>query len=727
VTIKDLFQMGWILPFLLLWVACGHREIIEEPLVDSRHRPIILTERRALALPNAPPGNRFVRGWRFAKSGTGLRIRPEGSIGWLEVAQVEARQRNLVLELVRGPDDTEAIVRAWSPDRDLGSVKLTGDTVIPLPSDLGSGRVPIGLEFSEAAEIAGISLSRAAPRGLVGFEGEGVKQSGWSMVDFVRWVEGGTRLVGEIVTPSAGRSEQRFLLGIGHGNRDTATVFEAVVAKNEEAEHVRSFDVPLIDSPGLVRIRLTAAGRGPAGYWRDLRLVTQRRRAAREIEKIPDPPSLLVLYVFDALRADHVGHLGSELGASPCLDRLASEGVTFDSYFSVAPNTGPATRSLFTGYGFFEGRELTAAGPETIAEIYGKAGFEAASFSSNPHLSPSFGLTKGFDHIVYLPIEQDHRAKGEVTVNDSAQKIHSAALRWLDGRNGDEPLFLYLHTLHPHNPYTPPEPYPSRFVDAEDSWVDGRTRTLVSIRSLEREVTPEDMDSVRQRYAANLAYNDAELCGFVDELDRRFPGEVMLVVTSDHGEELFDHGGVLHGYTLYDEMLHVPLVVWWPQQIPQGVVDEPADTLDLHATLRSLVAPLPRGLEDGESLWGSIFGSTIHGVEPRLNFAMAPGLRWAAMARSERWKLIQVPRPRLRWGMGRGRGRTRDAEYLFDLVSDPGEQVNLAGLSPLEADWLWSRLQAWRATWQARQSPETDDSELDEATKRQLEALGYVE
>ena len=77
--------------------------------------------------------------------------------------------------------------------------------------------------------------------------------------------------------------------------------------------------------------------------------------------------------------------------------------------------------------------------------------------------------------------------------------------------------------------------------------------------------------------------------------------------------------------------------------------------------------------------------------------------------------------------MGRGRGRTHDAEYLFDLESDPGEHTNLAGLSSLEADWLWSRLQAWLAVWQARQLPGNDDTELDEATKLQLEALGYVE
>jgi hypothetical protein len=77
--------------------------------------------------------------------------------------------------------------------------------------------------------------------------------------------------------------------------------------------------------------------------------------------------------------------------------------------------------------------------------------------------------------------------------------------------------------------------------------------------------------------------------------------------------------------------------------------------------------------------------------------------------------------------MGRGPGRTHEAEYLFHLESDPGEHSNLAGTPSLEADWLWSRLQAWQTTWQARQPQETEDSELDETTRRQLKALGYVD
>jgi arylsulfatase A-like enzyme len=721
------FAMWAAIMSLGLLAGCGRVEIVEVPLIDAGHRPIVLTERRALALPGTSPGTRFVRGWRFEKAADRLSIRPAGSKALLEVVHLAPHERALVLELADGRGGSVGVVRARTADRDLGSFDLVRSTEIPLPANLVPGRVPIELEFSQPVELTRVEVSPAAPRGRVEFEDTDIVQSGWSAVDLVRWLDGDVRLMGELGLPTEEAPNQRFSIAVDTGDGRLSRVFEIDVSKHRGGGQALPVDLAL-DVSGLVRIRLSAEGRGPAGRWHDLRLVIRRGQQSPPSETVPEPPKLVVVYVFDALRADHVGHLGSSLGASPCFDRLASEGAAFTNHFSIAPNTGPATASLFTGHAFLAGRGLSSDGPETLAEVFKKAGFVTASMSSNPHLSPSYGLARGFDHVEFLPLEQDHRAGGKVTVNDSAAEVHSAALQWLGEQDAGESIFLYLHTLHPHNPYTPPEPFPSRFVSARAARLDGRTRTLASIRDLEREVTAEDQNWVRQRYTANLAYNDAELCRLVEELELRYPGEVMLAVTSDHGEELFDHGGVLHGYTLYDEMLQVPMVVWWPRAVSPRTIDEPTDTLDLHATLRHLVAPPPeRENEDGRPLWGAISGSAMDAGEPRLHFAMAPGLRWATMARSDRWKLILTPRPRLGWGMGRGRGRTHEAEYLFHLESDPGEHDNLAGSPSLEADWLWSRLQAWRAAWRSRQPTGSDRGEVDEETRRQLEALGYVE
>ncbi len=285
----------------------------------------------------------------------------------------------------------------------------------------------------------------------------------------------------------------------------------------------------------------------------------------------------------------------------------------------------------------------------------------------------------------------------------------------------------YLHTLNPHNPYTPPAPFPSFFLRPEGSRIDGGTKTLVDIRNLELEVTAEDERRLREWYTAGVAYNDNALCGFVGEIERRIGGGFLLVVTSDHGEELFDHDGVLHGYTLYDELLHVPLVMWWPARIPSTRIERATDTLDLTAALRALTSTgsteVPEG---GTDLWAALAGDKNFVTEEALHFATAPGLRRAAMVRSNRWKLVLAPRPRFAWGMGKGRGRTHDAEYLFDLIDDPEERLNLAGADSLEVNWLRSRLEGWVDYWEARQ-PERDDERLDETTRRQLEALGYVD
>ncbi len=685
---------------------------------------MVLVEARKLALPNTGPGTRWVSGWLFDDEPRGLTIRPAADSARLEV--VHLRPRSRTLSLGTRTDASGLEVQATIGSRRLESVTSSTDIEISLPGDLAQGRHVIDLEFTAGADVAisGAALSTAARVGTVTLEGSDVIQQPWSIVDIVRWVGPDTALVGDFVPPSNATPDQRFALKLERGDGEPETVMD--VRADDGIVPIRA---QLRTSAGLVRIRLVAEGQGAAGRWRELRL--QHREAAVKTAAVglPEAPKIVVVYVLDALRADVIGHLGSDQGATPCLDRLAAEGAAFTNHFSVAPNTGPATISLFTGYGFLRGRAIPEDGPLTLAETFAAAGFRTVSVSSNPHLSASYGLIRGFEDVIFEPIDEDfgEGAGGEPTVNDSADRVHGAALSWLDGLHPDDRAFLYLHTLNPHNPYTPPEPYPSLFLRSEGSLIDGGTKTLADIRDLEVSVSPEDVRRIGEWYTAGVAYNDAALCGLADELERRFGDEVLLVVTSDHGEELFDHDGVLHGYTLYDELLRVPLVVWWPGRVLPARIEGATDTLDLSAGLRSLVDAENTGTPDsGASMWTAITGGNDWSREPALHFATAPGLRRAAMVRSDRWKVIVAPRPRFEWGMGRGRGRTHDAEYVFNLTEDPGEIVNRAGDSNLEVDWLRSRLQGWMGFWEAQQ-PVADDGRLDEATRRRLEALGYTD
>lgn len=709
-------------------IGCAPTQVAESPLVDALEPPIVLVEERRLKLPNTGPGNRFVSGWLFDDRNGEPSIEPLAGGARLEVVHLRPQPRTLILS---ARDETvRPVVGAAIGSRQLGVRDPESKIEVLLPADLEQGRHLVDLDFADRAgvELSEAALSDAARPGSVEFHGDDIVHEPWSAVEFVRWVEPATALVGDFVPPPNPMPRQRFAMVLDRGDGNLQSVFE-LRPSDHTSDAPPSLQVPLRDTAGLVRIRLVAEGEGAAGRWRGLRLRIREPRKTTAVVREPVPPRVVVVYVLDALRADAVGHLGSDLGATPCIDRLASEGAAFVNHFSVAPNTGPATKSLFTGWGYLRGRAIPETVSPTLAESFAAAGFRTVSVSSNPHLSLSYGLVRGFEDVVFAPIDESFGGVEErdPSVNDSADRVHAAALAWLDRLRPDERAMLYLHTLNPHNPYTPPEPYPSRFVRTGDSSIDGGTKTLAAIRGLEKEVTAADERRIREWYAAGVAYNDAALCSFVDEVGRRHGDDVLLVVTSDHGEELFDHGGVLHGFTLYDELVRVPLVLWWPDRIRPVRIESPTGTLDLTDALRALISARPIATADaGSHLWKALGGSSNATGGPRLHFATAPGLRRAAMVRSDRWKLILAPRPRFGWGMGRGRGRTHDAEYLFDLVADPEERVNLAGASDLEVDWLRSRLQRWLAHWEARQ-PAIDDSLQDEATRRQLEALGYTE
>ncbi len=178
---------------------------------------------------------------------------------------------------------------------------------------------------------------------------------------------------------------------------------------------------------------------------------------------------------------------------------------------------------------------------------------------------------------------------------------------------------------------------------------------------------------------------------------------------------------MLHGYTLYEEQLHIPLVLWWPGRLAPRRVDRLSDNLDLNATLRALVGAGP-GHGGGDSLWPAILGAEA-GPGDGIHMAAAAGLKGGLfMAASERYKLILAPRG----GMGVGGGRTNEPEYLFDLAEDPGETRNLAGTPLLELDWLRSRLDAWIERGRLEESG-GEPAELDEETRERLRALGYLD
>ena len=442
----------------------------------------------------------------------------------------------------------------------------------------------------------------------------------------------------------------------------------------------------------------------------------------RRTVEVPKPPRLVIVYVLDALRADHVGGRGW----TPVIDELSAEGVSFSNHTSTAASTMTWAKTFFSGR-FFLQRGGLPPEVETVAEVMRTAGFRTVGISGNGNVSEKYGLARGFDtfEMVY-PLAR--RADPATYVNRNAADIHRRALELLGERPADTPTFMYLHAVHPHSPYAPPRDLAGELCGEIPSSIDGMSPTMVAIRDGELPTTEADRARLACLYAAGLRYSDTEIGHLMAELDRRYPlGEVLLIVTSVHGEEFFDHGGVLHGHTLYDELLRIPLIFHWPGRLGPLVVQAESDTVDFHETLRALVgAPYSSAEAGGRSLWPAILGADATAVPPKVRFASVPTLPGGMVAvRSRRHKLIFAPRTDGGPGMGLGLGRSHDREYLFDLQTDPGESRNLIGRGLNEEESLRRTLVEWieRNTLKGK----VEEVELDRETREHLEALGYVQ
>lgn len=715
-----------LLPCLLLiCTAACRREPEVRFLLDGQHAPDVLTEQRRVASPPALGGNRFLNGWWPWLNEKQLVLsqpRPETRVR-MEVVNLGGGERTLLLDLLR--EIPERNVRVWAAGRDLGAFPLTDPVRITLPADLPLGRIPLDLEFDWGSRgVVAAAVRPSLPEGHVKLSGEDLAQSGDSLVDFVHRVSGGETLVGAFEPPDSPVPGQRFELIV---EREADRPVQRFVWSGEGGK--RTISLPVGEAPGFVRVRLLARGQGPAGQWKGLGLtggvpVEPTENVLARVAPPPKAPRLVIVYVMDALRADAVGHFGGREGVSPTFDRMAREGVSFTRHHSVAPNTIPSTKALFTGRTYVSGGDsrLEPSEGETVAERFRDAGYRTGLFSGNIYVSPSFGTDRGFEHVA-KEVLMDADGAGRHDLNDNAAQAHAAALKWLKTLPQGEKAFLYFHTIHPHNPYAPPAPYRSLFTRGIPSSIDGSTETLLAVRKGKIAPGAADRERLKGLYAGSLAFNDAELNRFLRQVSTLAPpGEVLVVLTSDHGEELFEHGGVLHGYTLYREQLEIPLVFWWPGQLAPREVDVPTDTLDLHATLLDLcgLGRKARVESDGRPL--------LRERPPRedgyIHLASAASVVGGIYsAQAGRWKLVWAPRHGVFWGMGDGAGRSRDPEYLFDLESDPGEKVNLVGERGLEVAWLRSRMLAW--VQRNRSEEPRQQAPVDAETERKLRALGY--
>lgn len=422
----------------------------------------------------------------------------------------------------------------------------------------------------------------------------------------------------------------------------------------------------------------------------------------------------VVLVLVDTLRADRLGCLGNERGLTPAIDRLAAQGVLFEAASSHAPWTLPATASLFTSLPPRQhgaGGQLpdwTALAPdvETLAEHFADAGYATGAVFNVAFLGEAFGLTRGFEH-VDGDYPRDNRAVRR------AERTTDAALAWIDARPADRPFFLVVHYFDPHALYDPPRAFRERFAEPRDREGDdpvfGTREDVLRLRLGQVALDPELVARAEALYDGEVAYVDTQVERLLDRLDARPGGRrTVVALTADHGEEFLDHGGFEHGHTLYQELLHVPLVLRWSGG-PSGLrVDRGVAHVDVAPSLCELAGLPPMRAARGTSLLPLCAPGPTVGVWDRPVYAH--GNFWAAPLASWREGPYQL---------------IRDADGAFELYdwrADPGERDDLAAGAPETVARLGARLAAFE---RSLEPAEGEAVELGTAERAHLDALGY--
>jgi arylsulfatase A-like enzyme len=415
----------------------------------------------------------------------------------------------------------------------------------------------------------------------------------------------------------------------------------------------------------------------------------------------------VLLISLDTLRPDHLGAYGYARPTSPHRDRLAAEGVLFEVALSVSPWTLPAHATLLTGrlphqHGVRRDDLKLAPGTETLAVLLQRVGFDTAAIVNHLFLGTRYGLHRGFDF--FRQVAGPEQAPSSVA---------DQALGWLGARAADDPdpFFLFLHFYDTHSDYRALERYESLFARPYDGPIDGSTEQLREVLDGERRLAPEDRQRLIDLYDASVRQLDAEVGRLLAGLEQRgWLDETLVVVTSDHGEEFLEHGGVLHARTHYEELLRIPLI-WRGPGLPRGVrVAEPVSLADVAPTLlaRLGVAGSAVAGRDLAPLWSG-------GGRGEERFVVADGDR--DNAEPDRYQSIRGSRYKLI------RERRSGTSRLYDLVRDPGEQRDLADREPGRRDDLARRLDAFLAEGAGEA---TAAEPLGEDELEQLRALGYL-
>ncbi|RMF93968.1 MAG: hypothetical protein D6734_08880 [Candidatus Schekmanbacteria bacterium] len=448
-------------------------------------------------------------------------------------------------------------------------------------------------------------------------------------------------------------------------------------------------------------------------------------------KKVEHKIKRVILLTVDTLRYDVISSNGNKKFRTPSIDAIAADSVIFDNAYAPSSWTLPSFASLFTGVSpaVHLTTKLKSQLPSsftTLAEYMKDDGYSTAAIGCNPILAmKSNNMSKGFVDYNFYPKRSLQNSIGEFilkkyfwnyfVLDASSEKITELSKDWLK-KNRKKDFFLWIHYLDPHIPYSPPVKYikEKEFLDANKR----SFNNVVKVRKEPIKISEKERRRIRYLYEAEVRYVDDCIGDLIETLKAlKIYRDTLIIFTSDHGEEFWEHNGFEHGHTLYNELIHIPLMIKLPDERITKRIKSSITLSSLFSTILDLCninyqknlcieAPLPLNGNEEDKYNAEIFSSGNLYDEPKESLIRRG------------YKLIISEKTGIK--------------ELYDIIDDPREKFSLTTSYPQKVAELEKLIQKHLAKAsiihkkiEFGEMPST--AEIDADTKKQLKALGYME
>jgi len=443
------------------------------------------------------------------------------------------------------------------------------------------------------------------------------------------------------------------------------------------------------------------------------RISSDQRAKLNQLRELNQDSNLIIM-LLDASNRSHFSAYGYDRNTTPVIDSLGKQGVVFDNAFCQSVYTLSSTADLFTSttsllHGVLNKETKLLPDFVTLPEVLHKKGFRTASFTASANSSSTFGFDQGFEEMFEL-----FRTRHGKTL--LAEKFLDPVSKWLE-KNGRQRFFLYIHFREPHLPLIAPDPFRKMFDPDYNGEIVGTFRVVDQINKGELTPTPRDLHHLIALYDANVAYVDHVAGQILEKLKQmNLYDNTTILILSDHGEGLWEHGYEGHNIHLYEESIRIPLIFHFNHRdVPlRQRVNQMVRTIDLYPTILDLfdVDGRSNPFAQGRSVLPYLFSNeddadllVLSHTVNHLDFSL----------RTIRYKYIL-------W--------SDEKEVLYDLKSDPNETQNILQNHQLLAGYFRFTLKHLILDQQQKRREfgikNTEAPTIDSETQENLKALGYV-